>query len=183
MSFSYFQDSYGNEYQWSTTKQADGKFHIRFLKLKKEFGRTVLKLVKERSFKQRQKAKAYCLKAYRKAKERQAPILKKRNEKYQIRESLRRKRQDEVLKKRNEKKQERLALQPKGKEKSKIEAKNKVKHLKELIKKIDTKTKSLKTRRKTYAKKLKYYEKRVASMKDVYISKNRNIPKYSEIED
>lgn len=142
-----------------------------------------MKIVKERSFKQRKKAKAYCLKAYRKAKERQAPILKKRNEKYQERETLKRKNQTEALKKRNEKKQERLALQPKGKEKSKIEAKNNVEHYKKLLKKIDTKTRSLNTRRKTYAKKLKYYEKRVASMKDVYISKNRNIPKYSEIED
>ncbi len=183
----YYADHYGNQYRWTTKKQNDGKFHVTFVQDKKfkthhsTWNEEVI--VKHRSFRKKKTAIAYCLNASRKAKERQAPIIERRNKKYQERQVLRRKNQDIALKKREEKKQERLALQPKGKEKSKIEAKKNVEHYKKLIKKTDTKIKSLNTRKKNYKKKLKYYEKRVASMRDIYISKNRNIPKYSEIED
>jgi len=190
--YAYYEDLYGNQYRWSTKKQNDGKFHINFFKLKK---RTYAKLssdyelvlIKERSFKQRKTAKAYCLKAYRKAKQKQSPIVKKRNEKMQERLALKSKHEAEVLERRKERlreaKEKRDSLKPKGREKAKIEAKAKKEHLLKLIKKTDTKIKSLTTRRKKYLKKLKYYDKRLLTMKDVYVSKDRNIPKYEDIED
>lgn len=179
----YYSDLMNNQYSWSTKRQADGKFHVIFRKYKIVTGWQKWVVVKERKFTKKKSAIAYCQLACQKAKVKQKPILEKRNERNQEKYRLRQKNQEIALKKREEKKQERLALQPKGKEKAKIEAKAKKEHLIKLIKKTDTKIKSLTTRKKKYLKKLKYYDKRVASMKDVYISKNRNIPKYEDIED
>lgn len=188
MTYSYYEDLYNNQYRWSTKKEPDGKFHVWFYKLTvRKYARLSddyeLKLVKERSFNQRKKAKAYCYTACQKAKLKQRPIIDKRNKRNQEKYEERQKNQAKAKENRKIAKQKRLALQPKGEEKAKIQAKKKVEHYKALIKKADTKIKSLNTRKKNYKVRLKYYEKRVASMKDVYISKNRNIPKYSEIED
>jgi len=146
--YSYFEDNYGNQYRWSTKKQSDGKFHVEFMKSKVRGGWEHLTKTKERSFKQRKTAKAYCIKACRKARLHQSEVLKRREE-------LKAKR-----------KAEKKAKEPKGKEKSKINYKKKVEHTKELIKKINKKIKvaeskvqALETRKRTYTKKLKYYVK------------------------
>jgi len=147
MSGSYrYYESYGTQYRWTTTRQSDGKFHIKFVKglTKYPFSKTV----KERTFAKKRLAIEYCLKASRKN----------------------RKHQDEVLKRRNETKEkrkaEKKATQPKGKEKSSIEYTKKVEHTKDLIKQmdkkiktLDSKRKALVSRKKTHEKKLKYYQK------------------------
>lgn len=181
--YAYFEDHFNNQYRWSTVRQADGKFHVEFMKHKIVQGWETFEKTKSRSFKLRKKAKEYCVIACRKAKAKQKPILEKRNKKWYEQAKAKAKRQAEVLERRKEAKAKRDSLKPKGREKAKIEAKKKRDDLIKLIKKADTKIKSLTTRKKRYLKKLKYYDKRLAGMKDVYISKNRNIPKYSEIED
>ena len=68
MNYSYFEDLYNNEYRWSTKKESDGKFHARIMKYRSEKGWAKYKCVKDRGFKLRKTAKAYCLNACRKAK-------------------------------------------------------------------------------------------------------------------
>ena len=179
--YKYYEDLVGNEYRWTTKRQPDGKFHITFLKFNSS--NYELKVVKERKFAKKKLAIAYCQQACNKAKIKQRPILQKRSERNAEKYKVKQKLHEEALERRKEAKEKRDSLKPKGREKAKIEAKAKKEHLIKLIKKTDTKLKSLATRRKKYIKKLKYYDKRLATMKDVYISKNRNIPKYEDIED
>ena len=145
-SYRYYADSYGNQYQWTTTRQSDGKFHIKFVKVSTKY--PYAKTIKERTFVKKKTAIAYCLKACRKARNRQDKVLERR------------------IDTRKKRKEQKMAEKPKGKERTKIEYAKKVKHVKDLIKKIDEKTKSLDSKRKalvsrkkSHVKKLKYYEK------------------------
>ncbi len=151
----YYEDLNLNQYMWTTHKQSDGKFHIIFKKFVRGY-RTysgTYKVVKRRSFNKKKTAIAYCLKAYLKAKERQQKVLEGRAKR----------------------KQARLDLKPKGKEKSKIEAKEKLAHFtelswnivrqrKDLEKKHKKQLRSLGTRMINYNKKVKYYRKRVEQL-------------------
>ncbi|NIS94939.1 MAG: hypothetical protein GTN97_03315 [Nitrosopumilaceae archaeon] len=137
--YRYYEDPYGNEYRWTTHKQADGKFHAKILKLKGTQRYKQLRLVKSRSFSKKKSAIAYCLNAYLKAKKHQEKVLEKRAERKKIRQDSK----------------------PKGKKLSLIKAESNLKHYKKLKKKNETKIKSLNTRIKFYAKKIKYYEKRL----------------------
>ncbi len=153
--YRYYEDLNGNQYRWTTHKQLDNKFHARILKLKKNktWNRYQLHTVKERAFAKKKTAIAWLLRACIKAK----------------------KRQQEVLDGRNKRKQARLDLKPKGKEKSKIEAKEKLLHFRKLSWNVDKQRKdlekkhkkqlrSLGTRQINYNKKVKYYKKRVEDL-------------------
>lgn len=148
-SYRYYNDSYGNEYRYSTQKQSDGKYVVEIVKLRKiGLHRYADKVVKKRSFAKKKTAIQYCGKASRKASIHQDEVLERRR----------------IAK--DKRKAEKKANQPKGKERSSIEYTKKIKHTKELIKKIDEKTKALDSkkkallsRRKTHEKKLKYYQK------------------------
>ena len=155
MTYSYYEDHYNNEYRWSTTKESDGKFHAKIMKYRSERGWAKYRCVKDRAFKLRKTAKAYCLNAVRKAKTHQAEVLKRRSEAKIKRKTLK------------------LAKEPKGKEKSKIEYAKKAKHVKGLIAKIDlkikaldSKRKALETRKKNYQKKHKYYVKAFVKVRE-----------------
>jgi len=141
--YRYYEDLYGNQYRWTTHKQGDGKFHATILKANHSHGWLTYTTKKQRSFTKRKTGKAWCLKAYLKAKERQEKVFKERAERKKVR----------------------LDLKPKGVEKSLLNVANKIKHFKQLQKKIDTKLKSLNTRRKNYGRKIRYYEKRKAILK------------------
>jgi len=154
--YRYYEDLYGNQYRWTTHKQSDGKFKAKILKLKSRDNRGNYSLVtiKERHFKKKKSAIAWLLKAYLKAKSRQQKVLDSRAKR----------------------KQTRLDLKPKGKEKSRIEAQEKLKHFRGLSINVDRKRKELNknykkqlrsfaTRQKTYRKKAKYYKKRVEVLK------------------
>jgi len=149
--YRYYEDLNGNQYRWTTHKQSDGKFNAKILKLKK-YGRNSHSLIptKVRNFSKKKSAIAWLLKAYLKAKERQQKVLEGRAKRKQVR----------------------LDLKPKGKEKSKIEAKEKLAHFtelswnivrqrKDLEKKHKKQLRSLGTRMINYNKKVKYYRKRV----------------------
>ena len=153
--YRYYEDPYGNQYRWTTHKQSDGKFNAKILRLKK-YGRGSHSLIptKVRSFTKKKSAIAWLLKAYLKAKERQLNVIKAR--------AIR--------------KQARLDLKPKGKDKSKIEAQEKLDHFrklswnivkqrKDLEKKHKKQLRSLGTRMINYNKKVKYYRKRVEVLK------------------
>jgi len=141
--YRYYEDLYGSQYRWTTHKQQDGKFHGTILKANHSGGWLGFTTKKKRSFAKKKTAIAWCLKAYLKAKERQEKVFKARA----VRKKLR------------------LDLEPKGVEKSLLIIGSKIKHYKQLQKKIDTKLKSLNTRRKNYGKKIKYYENRKAILK------------------
>ena len=113
-----------------------------------------LKVVKQRSFAKKKTAISYCLKAYLKAVARQKIVQRGRAERKQVR----------------------LDLKPKGIEKSRIEAKEKLDHFKKLSwnvvkqrkdleKKHKKQLRSLGTRMINYNKKVKYYRKRVEVLK------------------
>ena len=152
--YRYYEDLNGNQYRWTTHKQSDGKFNAKILKLKK-YGRGSHSLIpsKVRNFSKKKSAIAYCLKAYLKAVARQKIVQKGRAERKQIR----------------------LDLKPKGIEKSRIEAKEKLDHFrklswnvvkqrKDLEKKHKKQLRSLGTRMINYNKKVKYYKKRVEQL-------------------
>jgi len=146
----YYSDGYGGEFHWTTHKQQDGKFQVTIKKLRRGWIQTV----KTRSFTKKKTAIKYCLKLYLKSKEQK----------------------DKVHNARAIRKQVRLDLKPKGKEKSRIEAKEKLQHFihlsinvdrqrKELNKNYKKQLRSFATRQKTYRKKTKYYKKRVEVLK------------------
>lgn len=150
--YRYYEDLYGNEYRWNTHRQEDGKFKAWIVKAvaKKTWGNPQYKTIKQRSFTKRKSAIAWCLKAYLKTKTRQRKVLDEREKR----------------------KQTRLDLKPKGIEKSRIEAKEKLDHFrklswnivkqrKDLQKKHEKQLRSLGTRMINYNKKVKYYRKRV----------------------
>lgn len=152
----YYEDHNLNQYRYTTHRQEDGKFAVIFRKFYKKNGYGNYKVTKQRSFSKKKTAIAYCLKAYLKA----------------------RTRQEEVLKRRAVKKKARLDLKPKGLEKSRIEANEKLVHFRKLSINVDKQRKeaekkykkqlrSLATRQKTYRKKAKYYQKRTAQLGQV----------------
>lgn len=139
--YRYFEDSYNNQYRWTTHKQEDGKFHATILNYKSKNMWATYKKVKSRYFRKRKDAKSYCLKACRKATAHQ----------------------DKVIRARYERKKERLDAKPVySKDQLRVqEAKRKINNYKKLISKADTKMKTLTTRRKTYVKKIKVMQKRI----------------------
>ena len=149
----YYEDLNNNRYGWTTHRQQDRKFHVTFKKHSVKKGWGSLKVVKQRSFAKKKTAIAYCLKAYLKAMARQKIVQRGRAER----------------------KQTRLDLKPKGIEKSRIEAKEKLDHFKKLSwnvvkqrkdleKKHKKQLRSLGTRMINYNKKVKYYRKRVEQL-------------------
>lgn len=152
----YYQDLNLNQYKYSTHRQEDNKFLVKFLKAHHKGSWITYTETKRRSFSKKKTAIAYCLKAYLKA----------------------RTRQEEVLKRRAVKKKARLDLKPKGIDKSRIEAKERLAHFRKLSINVDKKRKeaekkhkkqlrSLATRQKNYRKKAKYYQKRVEKLGDL----------------
>lgn len=154
--YRYYEDLYGNEYRWNTHRQEDGKFHCWIVKAvgRKSWGNPQYKTVKSRSFTKKKSGIAWCLKAYLKAKQRQQVVIKAR--------AVR--------------KQTKIDLKPKGKDKSRIEAQEKLDHFrklswnivkqrKDLEKKHKKQLRSLGTRMINYNKKVKYYRKRVEVLK------------------
>ena len=135
MRYRYYSDLYSNQYRWSTEKSVDGWFNAQILKFKISNGWGKHIISKERNFRKRKDAKAWCWNNYIKATEHQRIVLGSRADR----------------------KAEREALKPVF---TKLEikmakSKKEVERLRANIKRANTKIKGLSTRKNTYEKKIK----------------------------
>ena len=139
--YRYFEDSYNNQYRYTTHRQEDGKFHATILKYRSKNMWATYTKIKSRYFRKRKDAKSYCIKACRKATIHQ----------------------DIVIRARYERKKERLDAKPVySKDQLRVqEAQRNINNYKKLISKANTKMKTLTTRIKTYQKKTRVMQKRI----------------------
>ncbi len=151
--YRFYRDLNGNQYRWYVQKQSDGKFHAEIIKVRSG-AKTITRISKKKK-----NVIQWCKTNYRKANTKQIPEHKLRNLKSKLKEkdlALARKLLQE------QKRELKESRKPKfTKEETNLLTSLKQKdHYVKLVKKCNTKIKSMTTRKKTYEKKIKHYTRK-----------------------